>query len=185
MFGSDDTGPDSSLVGRRKKIPLLSFPAAGGPSVKCNTVNDTLITELSHQRWRGRISPGQVTDQATGSTLTGVAVFMAEWSYTRRYVTDAAALCEGELVALANSDPTAGVAPTVLTDAGTVPRAAVLCPDPQTPRLASRVEELRAQVLARDAVAVPSRCTCIDRCIQLVLVCTMLCKLHILDRRGR
>jgi hypothetical protein len=56
MFGSDDTGSDSSLVGRRKEIPLLSLPVAGGPSVKCNTVNDTLITELSHQRWRGRIS---------------------------------------------------------------------------------------------------------------------------------
>jgi hypothetical protein len=25
MFGADDTGPDSSLVGRRKEIPLLSF----------------------------------------------------------------------------------------------------------------------------------------------------------------
>jgi hypothetical protein len=24
MFGADDTGPDSSLVGRRKEIPLLS-----------------------------------------------------------------------------------------------------------------------------------------------------------------
>ncbi|MCA1694674.1 MAG: hypothetical protein LC749_08050 [Actinobacteria bacterium] len=35
---------------------------------------------------------------------------MAEWSYTRRYVTGArAALCEGKLIALANSDPTAGV----------------------------------------------------------------------------
>ncbi|MCA1696858.1 MAG: hypothetical protein LC749_20220, partial [Actinobacteria bacterium] len=78
---------------------------------------------------RPDILPGQVTDQATGSTLMGVVVVMAEWSYTRRYVTDAlAALCEGKLVALANSDPTAGVAPTARTDAGTVPRAAVLCP---------------------------------------------------------
>jgi hypothetical protein len=77
---------------------------------------------------RPHIWPGQVTDQVTGSTLTGVAV-MAEWSYTRRYVTAAlAALCESKLVALANSDPTAGVAPTAITDAGTVPRAAVRCP---------------------------------------------------------
>lgn len=111
---------------------------------------------------------------------------MAEWSYTRRYVTDAAALCEGEVVALANSDPTAGVAPTALTDAGTLPRAAVPCPPgPQTPRLARRVEELGAQVLARDAIAVPSRCTCIDHCPQLVLMCMMLCKWHTYDRRGR
>jgi hypothetical protein len=111
---------------------------------------------------------------------------MAEWSYTRRYVTDAAALCEGKLVALANSDPTAGVAPTALTDAGTLPRAAVLCPPgSQTPRLTSRVEELGAQVPACGAIAVPRRCTCIDYCLQPVLVCMMLCKLHINDRRGR
>jgi hypothetical protein len=58
-----------------------------------------------------------------------------------------------------------GVAPTARTDAGTVPRAAGLSPPgPQTPRLASRVEELGAQVLVRGAIAVPSRCTCIDHC---------------------
>ncbi|MCA1697193.1 MAG: hypothetical protein LC749_22135 [Actinobacteria bacterium] len=41
MFGSDDTGPDRSL---RWAI------------VKINVVNDTLITELAHQQWHGRIS---------------------------------------------------------------------------------------------------------------------------------
>ena len=135
--------------------PSYLFPAAGGPSVKRNTVNGhahhRVITPAVARPY---ISPGQVTDQATGSTLTGVVVFMAEWSYTRRYVTDAlAALYGGKLVAPANSDPTAGVAPTALTDAGAVPRAAVPCPPGlQTPRLARRVEEFGAQVLVRGAI---------------------------------
>ena len=38
MFGTDDTGADSSLVGRRKKIPC-SFHLVS-PSVKINAVND-------------------------------------------------------------------------------------------------------------------------------------------------
>ena len=79
-----------------------------------------------------------------------------------------------------------GVAPTARTDAGTVPRAVGLCPaGPQTPRLACRVEELGAQVLVRGAIAVPSRCTCIDDCPRCVLVCIMLCKLHTRNQRGR
>ena len=89
---------------------------------------------------------------------------MAEWSYTKRYVTDAlAALYGGKLVAPANSDPTAGGTPTALTDAGAIPRVAVPCPpSPQTPRFARRVEALDVQVLVRGAIAVPGRCTCID-----------------------
>jgi hypothetical protein len=178
-------GPRQLPSGPPEGDPPYLFPATGGPSVKRNTVNDTLIRVITPAA-RSYISPGQVTDQATGSTLMGVVV-MAKWSYMRRYVTDArAALCEGKLVALANSDPTAGVAPTALTDAGTVPRAAVLCPPgPQTPRLARRVQELGAQVLVRGAIAVPSRCPCMDHCPRCALVSMMLCKLHPLDRRGR
>lgn len=112
---------------------------------------------------RPYISPGQVTDQGTGSTLTGVVVFMAEWSYTKRYVTDAlAALHGGKLVALANSDPI-GETPIALTDTETVPRVAALGPpSPQTPRFARPVEALDVQVLVPGAIAVPGRCTCID-----------------------
>lgn len=91
-------------------------------------------------------------------------VFTAEWSYTKRYVTDAlAALYRGKLVALANSDPIVGGTPTALTDAGIVPRVAVQCPPgTQTSRVARRVEALDVRVLVRGAVAVPGRCTCID-----------------------
>jgi hypothetical protein len=98
---------------------------------------------------------------------------MAEWSYTKRYVTDAlAALYGDKLVALASSDPIAGRTPTALTDAGTVPRVAVLCPPgPQTPRFARRVEALHAQVRVRGAIAVPRRCTCIDSRPPRVLAC--------------
>jgi hypothetical protein len=152
MFGSDDTGPNRSLrwvIGHdqpreRRAHHRVSTPAVARPD----------------------ILPSHLTDQATGSKLTGLVVRITKWSYTRRYVTDArAALCEGKPVALANSDPTAGVAPTARTDAGTVPRAAVLCPPgPQTPRLARRVQELGAQVLVRGAIAVPSRCPCMDYC---------------------
>ena len=154
--------------------PSYLFPAAGGPSVKRNTVNGhahhRVITPAVARPY---ISPGQVTDQATGSTLTGVVVFMAEWSYTRRYVTDAlAALYGGKLVAPANSDPAAGGTPTARTDAETIPRVAASCPPgPQTPRFARRVEALDVEVLARGAIAVPGRCTCIDSHPQRVLTC--------------
>jgi hypothetical protein len=51
----DDTGPDSSLAGRRKEIPLL-FPSGGWWAIGQDQLRDALITELSHQRWHGRIS---------------------------------------------------------------------------------------------------------------------------------
>jgi hypothetical protein len=122
--------------------PPNLFPAAGGPSVKRNTVNEMIITELSHRRRHGRTSrlvkprPGDRID------TDGVVVFMAEWSYTKRYVTDAlAALPGGKLIALANSDPIVGGTPTALTDAETVPRGAVLgSPGPQTPRFVSHAD---------------------------------------------
>lgn len=86
------------------------------------------ITKLSHRRRHGRTSrlvkprPGDRID------ADGVPVFMAEWSYTKRYVTDALpALHGGKLVALANSDPI-GETPIALTDTETVPRVAALGP---------------------------------------------------------
>lgn len=172
-FGSDDT-PDSSLVGRWKGIPLLSLSggrwAIGQAQHRERHAHHRVITPAVARPY---ISPGQVTDQATGSTLTGVVVFMAEWSYTRRYVTDAlAALYGGKLVAPANSDPAAGGTPTARTDAETIPRVAASCPPgPQTPRFARRVEALDVEVLARGAIAVPGRCTCIDSHPQRVLTC--------------
>lgn len=90
MFGSDDTGPDSSLVGRRKEIPLLS-PSGGIIG------QDQRRERHAHRRVstpavaRPYISPVRVTDQATGSRLTGVVVFVAERSCTKRYVTAALA----------------------------------------------------------------------------------------------
>ena len=153
--------------------PPNLFPAAGGPSVKRNTVNDVSITELSHRRRHGRTSrlvkprPGDRID------ADGVVVFMAEWSYTKRYATDAlAALHGGKLVALANSDPIVGETPTALTDAETVPRGAVLgSPGPQMARFARPVQALDVQVLVPGAIAVPGRCTCIDSRPQHVLAC--------------
>jgi len=71
-------------------------------------------------------------------------------------------ICDGKLVALADSDPTAGVAPTALTDAGPSRK------QPSPPRrslgtpVSRCVQELDAQVPARGAIAVSSRCTCID-----------------------
>ena len=131
------------------------------------------ITKLSHRRRHGRTSrlvkprPGDRID------ADGVPVFMAEWSYTKRYVTDALpALHGGKLVALANSDPIVGGTPTALTDAETVPRVAALGPpSPQTPRFARPVEALDVQVLVPGAIAVPGRCTCIDSRPQRVLTC--------------
>jgi hypothetical protein len=89
--------------------PPNLFPAADGPSVKRNTMNEMIITELSHRRRHGRTSrlvkprPGDRID------TDGVVVFMVEGSYTKRNVTDAlAALPEGKLIALANSDPIVG-----------------------------------------------------------------------------
>lgn len=132
------------------------------------------ITKLSHRRRHGRTSrlvkprPGDRID------ADGVPVFMAEWSYTKRYVTDALpALHGGKLVALANSDPI-GETPIALTDTETVPRVAALGPPSlQTPRFARPVEALDVQVLVlvRGAIAVPRRCTCIDSRPQRILTC--------------
>ena len=61
MLGSDDTGPDSSLVGRRKEIPLLS-PSGG-----------TIGHDQRHERHAH--SPSQYTGG-------GTAVYLA-WSSHR------------------------------------------------------------------------------------------------------
>jgi hypothetical protein len=77
MFGSDDTDPDSSLVGRRKEIPLFS-PSGGtiGHDQRRERHAHHLVSTPALAR--PYISPVRVTDQATGSTLTGVVVFVAE-----------------------------------------------------------------------------------------------------------
>jgi hypothetical protein len=73
MFGSDDTGPDSSLVGRRKEIPLFS-PSGGtiGQDQRRERHAHHLVSTPA-VAWP-YISPVRVTDQATGSTLTRVVV---------------------------------------------------------------------------------------------------------------
>jgi hypothetical protein len=185
MFGSDDTGPDSSLVGRRKEIPLLS-PSGGtiGHDQRRERHAHRLVSTSAVAR--PYISPGRVTDQATGSTLTGVVVFVAEWSCTKRYVTAALAHLRGQLVAPAALGP----------DSGGGPGPLLLMPGPSRKQLSSPrrsldipvsrcVQEFGAQVLARGASAVPSRCTCIDCSPRWVNMCIMLCKLHDHDRRGR
>jgi hypothetical protein len=162
MFGSDDTGPDSSLVGRRKEIPLLS-PSGG-----------TIGHDQRHERHAHRlvstpavarpyISPLRITDQATGSTLTSVVVSVAERSCTKRYVTAAFAA-----FARASWLPR----PTRTRQRGW-PRPLSPMPgpsreQPSPPRrslgtpVSRCVQELGAQVPACSAIAVPSRCTCID-----------------------
>ena len=77
MFGSDDTDPDSSLVGRRKEIPLFS-PSGGtiGHDQRRERHAHHLVSTPAVAR--PYISPVRVTNQATGSTLTGVVVFVAE-----------------------------------------------------------------------------------------------------------
>jgi hypothetical protein len=73
MFGSDDTDPDSSLVGRRKEIPLFS-PSGGtiGHDQRRERHAHHLVSTPAVAR--PYISPVRVTNQATGSTLTGVVV---------------------------------------------------------------------------------------------------------------
>jgi hypothetical protein len=90
MFGSDDIGPDSSLVGRRKEIPLFS-PSGGtiGQDQRRERHAHHLVSTPA-VAWP-YISPARVTDQATGSTLTRVVVSVAERSCTKRYVTAALA----------------------------------------------------------------------------------------------
>lgn len=162
MFGSDDTGPDSSLVGRRKEIPLRS-PSGG------TIGQDERRERHAHHRVsapamaRPYISPVRVTDQATGSTLTGVVVFVAEWSCTKRYITAALAVLRGQ----------AGCSGRLGPDSGGWPRPLSPMPGPFRKQLSpsrrsldtpiSRcVQELDAQVPGGAAIAVPSRCTCID-----------------------
>ncbi len=162
MFGSDDTGPDSSPVGRRKEIPLLS-PSGG-------TIGHDQRRERHAHRLvstpvvaRPYISPVRVTDQATGSTLTGVVVFVAEWSCTKRYVTAAlAASARASWLPRPTRTRQRGWPPAALTDAGTVPQQ-LSPPQRSLDTPASRcVQELDAQVPSCAAFAVPSRCTCID-----------------------
>jgi hypothetical protein len=152
--------------------PPNLFPAAGGPSVKRNTVNDMIITELSHRRRRGRTSRLESHDQETGSTLTGVVVFMAEWSYTKRYVTDALAALYGQAGSAGQLGPDSGADPDRSHRCRDRPTSScAMSPGPQTPRFARRVEALHAQVRVRGAIAVPRRCTCIDSRPPPVLPC--------------
>jgi hypothetical protein len=104
---------------------------------------------------RPYISPVRVTDQATGSTLTRGVVFVAKWSYTKRYVTDALASCaraswlprpartrQRGLPRPARTRQR-GWPRAALTDAGIVAQTAVPAPPvprhpgPSTPRLAA------------------------------------------------
>jgi hypothetical protein len=110
MFGADDTGLNSSLVGRRKEIPL--FPPSGG------TIGQDQRRERHAHRLVGTpavarpyISPVRVADQVTGSTLTGVVVFVAAWSCTKCYVTAVLAALQGQAGRLDRLGPDSGVAP--------------------------------------------------------------------------
>ncbi len=137
MFGSDDTGPDSSLVGRRKEIPLRS-PSGG------TIGQDERRERHAHHRVstpamaRPYISPVRVTDQATGSTLTGVVVFVAEWSCTKRYITAALAALRGQAGCSGRLGPDSGGGPD--RSHRRRDRSANSCPrldGPSTPRLAA------------------------------------------------
>jgi hypothetical protein len=161
MFGSDDTGPNSSLVGRRKETPLFS-PSGGtiGHDQRRERHAHRLVSTPAVAR--PYISPVRVTDQATGSTLTRVLVFVAERSCTKRYVTAALAT-----FARASWLPR----PTRTRQRGWLRPLSPMpgpsrnsCPRPDGPStpVSRCVQELAAQVPARSVIAVPSRCTCVD-----------------------
>jgi hypothetical protein len=147
-------------------------------------VNEMIITELSHRRRHGCTS--RLVKPRPGDRLDAdrVAVFMAQWSYTKRYITHALTpVYGGKPVALANSDPIAAATPTALTDAGAVPRVAV-SPRPQTPR--SHAVSRRSTRRCGCATPSPSQADAraLTSSTERINVCMMRCKLHALPRRG-
>ena len=119
MFGSDNTGPDSSLVGHWKENPLLSLPG-------------------------GRWAIGQVQHR--------------ERHAHHRVITPAVAR---PYLAWSSHRP-----------------GDRLDPDGDAVFLVETMSRSSARRCRRVCPRCPSGCTCIDYCLQLVLLCTMLCKLH-------
>ena len=164
MFGADDTGLNSSLVGRRKKIPC-SFHLVS-PSVKINAVNDASSPSWLDVDGSGGVRSCMVMHEVLRHRCPR-RFARASWSPrpTRTRQRGGPRLLS----------PMQGPSRKQLSP----PRRLL---DPPVSRY---VQELGAQVPACGAIAVPSRCTCIDYCSPRVLVCTMLCKLHSHGRRGR
>ena len=185
MFGSDDTGPNSSLVGRRKETPLFS-PSGGtiGHDQRRERHAHRLVSTPAVAR--PYISPVRVTDQATGSTLTRVLVFVAERSCTKRYVTAAlATFARASWLPRPTRTRQRGwlrpLSPMPGPSRNSCPR-----PDgPSTPRLAavSRSSTRRCRRVASSLSQADARALTAPH--GGFSVCIVPCKLHSHDRRGR